>query len=157
MIDEIARSRNTSRCTRLLVAETLVHEQRDRWQYHYGNPSRKTYHNAQWAAKMESIGLCPPPPGDLVVRKFPERLITIRSRGRFQRGRHTELFRGQFALSWLTLPCPGSNNKKYDRRIEQWRETLALAHQNAEAGIDIEAVLSMALLPSVSLAREPFR
>ncbi len=24
------------------------------WQYHYGNPSRKTYHNAQWAAKMES-------------------------------------------------------------------------------------------------------
>ncbi len=34
--------------------------------------------------------------------------------------------------------------------IEQWRETLALAHQNAEAGIDIEAVLSMALLPSVS-------
>lgn len=34
--------------------------------------------------------------------------------------------------------------------IEQWRETLAQAHQNAESGIDIEAVLSMALLPSVS-------
>ena len=28
---------------------------------------------------------------------------------------------------------------------------LARAHQNAESGIDIEAVLSMALLPSVSL------
>lgn len=34
--------------------------------------------------------------------------------------------------------------------IEQWRETLAQAHQNAASGIDIEAVLSMALLPSVS-------
>nr|AUV50572.1 zinc metalloproteinase Mpr protein [Escherichia coli] len=44
-----------------------------------------------------------------------------------------------------------SNNKKdMTAVIEQWRETLALAHQNAEAGIDIEAVLSMALLPSVS-------
>jgi hypothetical protein len=34
--------------------------------------------------------------------------------------------------------------------IEQWRETLAQAHQNAGSGIDIEAVLSMALLPSVT-------
>ncbi len=42
--------------------------------------------------------------------------------------------------------------------IEQWRETLALAHQNAEAGIDIEAVLYYgSAAVSVTAEREPFR
>ncbi len=54
-------------------------------------------------------------------------------------------------MSWFDrFPVRGRTTKDMTAVIEQWRETLALAHQNAEAGIDIEAVLSMALLPSVS-------
>lgn len=39
--------------------QTIVHEQVHLWQYEFGKPSRKTYHNKEWAMKMESIGLMP--------------------------------------------------------------------------------------------------
>jgi len=39
--------------------QTLVHEMVHLWQYHFGKPSRRTYHNIEWANKMESVGLMP--------------------------------------------------------------------------------------------------
>ena len=39
--------------------QTLVHEMAHLWQRDFGKPSRKGYHNAQWALKMEEIGLMP--------------------------------------------------------------------------------------------------
>ncbi len=36
---------------------TLVHEMAHLWQHHFGTPSRRTYHNREWAKKMEEIGL----------------------------------------------------------------------------------------------------
>lgn len=41
------------------VVSTLVHEMAHCWQQEYGQPSRRGYHNEQWAAKMDSIGLVP--------------------------------------------------------------------------------------------------
>ena len=38
---------------------TLVHEMVHLWQHDYGKPPRNTYHNLQWAYKMEEIGLMP--------------------------------------------------------------------------------------------------
>jgi hypothetical protein len=38
---------------------TFVHEMVHLWQREFGKPSRTAYHNKQWAAKMESIGLIP--------------------------------------------------------------------------------------------------
>jgi predicted SprT family Zn-dependent metalloprotease len=38
---------------------TLVHEMAHLWQHHFGKPSRGRYHNKQWAAKMNEIGLIP--------------------------------------------------------------------------------------------------
>jgi hypothetical protein len=29
------------------------------WQHHFGKPSRTTYHNKEWAAKMHQVGLIP--------------------------------------------------------------------------------------------------
>ncbi|HBL4937193.1 TPA: SprT-like domain-containing protein, partial [Escherichia coli] len=47
MIDEIALNPEYFPVYPLIeVMQTLVHEQCHMWQYHYGNPSRKTYHNA---------------------------------------------------------------------------------------------------------------
>lgn len=41
------------------VYSTLVHEQCHIWQFTFGTPSRSGYHNKEWAAKMEAIGLIP--------------------------------------------------------------------------------------------------
>ena len=38
---------------------TLIHEMVHLWQYEFGKPSHRAYHNKQWAAKMESLGLIP--------------------------------------------------------------------------------------------------
>ena len=41
------------------VASTLVHEMVHLWQQEFGRPSRTGYHNAEWAAKMDEVGLTP--------------------------------------------------------------------------------------------------
>lgn len=41
------------------VFQTLLHEMCHLWQFEHGTPSRKTYHNKEWANKMESLGLIP--------------------------------------------------------------------------------------------------
>ena len=41
------------------VLSTVVHEMVHHWQQHHGKPSRSVAHNAEWAAKMASIGLQP--------------------------------------------------------------------------------------------------
>jgi len=45
---------------RMQALQTLAHEMCHLWQHHCGKQqSRKAYHNAEWGAKMESIGLMP--------------------------------------------------------------------------------------------------
>jgi hypothetical protein len=39
--------------------QTMAHEQCHQWQFRFGKPSRKTYHNREFAAKMKEIGLHP--------------------------------------------------------------------------------------------------
>lgn len=41
------------------VYQTLVHEMVHLWQMIFGEPSRKTYHNREWAYKMIDLGLQP--------------------------------------------------------------------------------------------------
>ncbi|MCR1812117.1 SprT-like domain-containing protein [Sulfurospirillum sp. hDNRA2] len=48
-----------SSCNFIEVFQTIVHEMCHLWQYEHGTPSRKTYHNKEWADKMESLGLMP--------------------------------------------------------------------------------------------------
>jgi len=38
---------------------TLVHEMCHMWQAEFGNPSRYSYHNKEWAEKMVEVGLMP--------------------------------------------------------------------------------------------------
>lgn len=41
------------------LCQTMIHEQCHIWQYHFGKPSRKSYHDREWANKMESLGVIP--------------------------------------------------------------------------------------------------
>ncbi len=43
----------------LELYQTIVHEMCHQWQYEYGKPSRKGYHNKEWGDKMRSVGLKP--------------------------------------------------------------------------------------------------
>lgn len=41
------------------IASTLVHEMVHCWQQEQGTPSARGYHNKEWAAKMDEVGLSP--------------------------------------------------------------------------------------------------
>lgn len=43
---------------------TLAHEMVHQWQRHFGKPTRSGYHNKEWSAKMEEIGLMPSDTGE---------------------------------------------------------------------------------------------
>jgi len=43
----------------LEVCQTIVHEMCHGWQFHFGKPSVRTYHNKEWSEKMISVGLMP--------------------------------------------------------------------------------------------------
>lgn len=45
--------------TDLQILSTLAHEMAHAWQAQHGQPGRGGYHNREWAARMESIGLMP--------------------------------------------------------------------------------------------------
>lgn len=58
--DEIAINPSYFAVVPLLeVLQTLVHEMVHAWQFHFGKPGRRGYHNKEWADKMEAIGLMP--------------------------------------------------------------------------------------------------
>lgn len=46
------------------ILDVLVHEMCHQWQFYFGTPSRKGYHNWEWASKMIEIGLQPSSTGE---------------------------------------------------------------------------------------------
>src|SRR5262249_7332085 len=56
------------------VISTLGHEMAHHWQHIFGKPSRNGYHNRQWAAKMEEIGLMPSDTGEPGGKKTGQRM-----------------------------------------------------------------------------------
>lgn len=58
-LDEISLSPKYLGRTYEQIFSSLVHEQCHLWQFTHGNPSRRGYHNREWAAKMKEVGLQP--------------------------------------------------------------------------------------------------
>lgn len=61
------------------VCQTLVHEMVHCWQFHFGKPGRKGYHNKEWAYKMIAVGLMPSstgePGGEIVGQHMSDYII----------------------------------------------------------------------------------
>ena len=58
--DEIAINPDyVGRSAIIELFQTLVHEMAHQWQYCHGKPSKRAYHNKEWALKMIDIGLMP--------------------------------------------------------------------------------------------------
>jgi predicted SprT family Zn-dependent metalloprotease len=54
-----------------LILSTLVHEMCQVWQETHGEPSRRGYHNRQWAGKMREVGLQPTSTGEPSMEAAP--------------------------------------------------------------------------------------
>tara|TARA_R100000900_G_scaffold85274_3_gene67056 strand:- start:13209 stop:13913 length:705 start_codon:yes stop_codon:yes gene_type:complete len=102
MVDELAINPEYFLGHPLLeVMQTLAHEQCHIWQYHFGTPSRRTYHNREWADKMESIGLMPSTTGRPGGRRTGQSMNDyVIYGGAFQKAFYELRDRG-FSLPWL--------------------------------------------------------
>jgi hypothetical protein len=95
------------------ILSTLVHEQAHVWQETFGHPSRRGYHNREWANKMKEVGLQPSSTGqpggnetgqpmrDYVIENGPYALA------------YQKLAARGFQLHWQSLrqPTPSRNSK----------------------------------------------
>ncbi|WP_394213489.1 SprT-like domain-containing protein [Enterovibrio calviensis] len=82
------------------ILQTLAHEMCHLWQNEHGKPSRGGYHNKEWAAKMQEIGLMPSSTGKVggaVTGQFMGDYIV--DGGRFESALN-QLITNEFKLAW---------------------------------------------------------
>ncbi|MGH3710401.1 MAG: SprT-like domain-containing protein [Pseudonocardiaceae bacterium] len=82
------------------IVQTVAHEMVHLWQAHLGDPGRGRYHNKEWAAKMEAIGLMPSHTGEPGGRKVGQKMSDYPIEG----GRFLEVFSqlatDAFKITW---------------------------------------------------------
>ncbi len=80
---------------------TLVHEMVHQWQQDFGRPSRRGYHNLEWADKMEEVGVIPSDNGMPEGSRTGQRVSHyIDIDGKFAKA--LTRMPKEFALPWLT-------------------------------------------------------
>lgn len=108
-------------------AQTLVHEMCHMWQQHHGDPPRKFYHDKEWAAKMEAVGLMPSNTGAPGGKKTGQRMADYPVNG------------GPFSIAYSTLRKDGWRPSWYDRKADVDAATAAAAEEAGEDGEGEEA------------------
>lgn len=83
------------------VLQTIVHEMVHAWQFHFGTPSRRGYHNHEWAEKMEAVGLMPSHTGEAGGKKTGEKMGDYAIAGGPFETASAALLAKNFKLSWL--------------------------------------------------------
>jgi len=94
-----------------LILSTLTHEMCHVWQETFGEPSRRGYHNRQWAGKMREVGLQPTStgePGGMETGQAVTHFII--PEGRYSKA-YARLAETGFALHWQSTPAVGSAKK----------------------------------------------
>lgn len=96
------------------ILSTLVHEMAHLWQHHFGKAGEGTYHNKEWAAKMDALGLIPTDTGEPGGKRTGRRVThIIQAGGAFQRECQALLNDG------LILPYVERDNDDGDGEDEQ--------------------------------------
>lgn len=57
------------------ILQTVAHEMTHLWQFHFGTPSIRTYHNREWSDKMQTIGLMPSTTGKPDGKKVGQKMM----------------------------------------------------------------------------------
>ncbi len=96
------------------ILSTLVHEMVHLWQQEYGTPSRRGYHNRQWADKMLGVGLVPSVTGRPEGKQTGQSVTHfIQEGGPFESACGVFLAAGR-QLEWGSMrekPQPGKSSK----------------------------------------------
>jgi hypothetical protein len=91
--------------TDAMILSTLVHEMAHVWQETYGEPSRRGYHNRQWAEKMREIGLQPTSTGEPGGMETGQSMTHyILPEGRYAKA-YAKLAMTGLALHWQSIPA----------------------------------------------------
>lgn len=83
------------------VLSTLVHEMVHGWQFHFGKPGRRGYHNREWGEKMESLGLMPSNTGQPGGARTGERMSHYVIEGGPFSQATAKLLGDGYDISWL--------------------------------------------------------
>jgi SprT-like family len=95
-----------------MILSTLVHEMCHVWQETYGAPSRRGYHNQQWAAKMREVGLQPTTTGEEGGAETGQAVTHyILPQGRYETA-YAKLAATGLQLNWQSLPAIGQGRGK---------------------------------------------
>lgn len=86
--------------TILETLQTLVHEMVHLWQHHLGSPGRGRYHNAEWANKMEAIGLMPSDTGQPGGKRVGDQMSDYAIEGGAFLRVARQMLTEEFTLSW---------------------------------------------------------
>ncbi|MEM6251305.1 MAG: SprT-like domain-containing protein [Cyanobacteria bacterium P01_D01_bin.156] len=103
------------------VMSTLVHEMVHHWQYTYGKPSRRGYHNREWAQMMELIGLMPSSTGEPGGKRTGFRVTHYLIKG----GRFFNVFSQMpedCLMPWIHLPKK-IDNRKVNSKVRKTGES----------------------------------
>ncbi|AIW17541.1 SprT-like domain-containing protein [Vibrio tubiashii] len=85
----------------LELLQTIVHEMVHCWQYEHGSPSRRTYHNKEWAQMMEDIGLMPSSTGRPGGKRTGQKISDYPIPGGLFIKECEKLVRQGFAFPWV--------------------------------------------------------
>jgi hypothetical protein len=70
------------------------------WQHHFGTPTRRGYHNREWAHRMDGIGLCPSDTGQPGGKRTGQIMSHFIVEGGPFHQAYTTLLEQGFVLSW---------------------------------------------------------
>lgn len=113
--DEIALNPEHFGRTDKDILSTLMHEQVHQWQEQEGHPSRGRYHNKEWAAKMEEVGLMPSHTGEPGGKRTGQSVSHyIIPDGLFDKV-CTQLLETGFKVNWM---APGRESKKPRSKVK---------------------------------------
>ena len=115
------------------IMSTLAHEMAHLWQHHMGNPSRTGYHNVEWAAEMERIGLKPSdtglPGGKRTGQKMTHFIVES---GAFDTAINLFLT-GRKAVEWMGATSGAVKGKATKAAASKTKFSCPACHQNAWA------------------------
>jgi predicted SprT family Zn-dependent metalloprotease len=112
---------------------TLVHEQCHLWQHHFGKPSRSSYHNKEWAAKMREVGLTPTDTGRPGGKDTGQKVThMIEEGGRFDRACTAYLATGT-AILYHDRAGDGDAAARQKKTASKTKYTCPLCEMNAWA------------------------
>jgi SprT-like family len=90
------------------VCQTLTHEMVHVWQHAFGKPSKRGYHNAEWATKMKAIGLQPSSTGMVGGKETGQKMMDyIIPNGLFTKA-YTKLAATGWKLNLQSAHRPGA-------------------------------------------------